>query len=103
MRILRACAELEQVLGGQKGGLSIGCPSFDPAHWLRGGTWAGPATDWSTLEQLGPHGPMDRPAGGADARRLWAGIAVFFGHGFGEVAWGRDLHRAGQHRGHQVL
>ena len=44
------------------GGLSVGSPSSDRAHWLGGGAWTGPAADWAAREQVGRRGPIARLA-----------------------------------------
>ena len=109
-RLRRAAA----CLRASGGGLSVGCPSSDPAHWLRDGVCARPAADGAAGEQVGPRRPIAEPAAapanrgagcsvGQGGRRRTAGVAQVFGDGLGAAARSGDLHRAGQHRGHQVL
>lgn len=96
-------------LRGGGGGLSVGRTSFDSVHRLKSGSWARPTAYWTAREQRGPWANHMAARETVDTgRRPVLGSAALtpdsLGHGLGKAAGsGRHLHRAGQHRGYQVL
>lgn len=74
---LRAYAEPEHARRGQRGGLSLSRPSFDPAYWLRGGAWGRTRHGLDNVRTAGTAWANGEACWGAgsEAWRLWAGVA----------------------------